>query len=425
MAKDETQTLYDLRTDLGDIGETEWDAVELQRAVERAYADLSRFLPRELEYEITLSSSNVSDDVRIDLTDYINADGGMEEVIRIHRVEFPTGQVPQSFVSFDYFANILTITGLSESGGQQSLATGDVMRIYYDSPHVAPDDDESGTCPVFLENTILLAAGAYALFQKALDYLHQANTDYTSARTALTDADTALNNVDKYLANNSNEDSAGWLTKITTDVADLRTAIKAAVDACNAYLDKVGEASTGDLDVADAANGYIATYVEGGSAPSVDKYLDDGDALLNTIADGGEGQEVPNAYRQFAQTVHDAIVRPEEENRRLLADNAVKRTNAAMIYAQEAAQRLSNLRSYIEQADAYGVIAQRFINEAEQRLADSIQYNNVATNNMALADKFKEQATERRNEAWSIWRDRTQYIGDFSQTPVRQMPQYS
>ena len=420
MAKDEVQMLYDLRTDLGDIGETEWDTVELQRAIERSHSDLSRFLPRELEYEITLSSTNLENDVRIDLTDYINADGGMEEVIRIHKVEYPTDHVPQHFVSFDYFANILTITGLEESEGQSNLSEGQVIRIYYDSPHEPPDDDEPGTCPVFLENTVLLAAGAYALFQKAMDYLHQANTDFTSARSALTNAATALAKVATYLENNSNEDSKYWLTKITTDIAGLRTAILTAVDQCNSYLDSVAT----DLSAADSANGYLATYITGTSAPAVKKYLDDGDAYLNQIADGGEGQEVPHAYRQYAQTVADSIGRYQERDRELLADNAVKRTNAAMIYAQEAAQRLSNLRSYIEQADAWGTIAQRFISEAEQRLADSIQYNNIATNNMELAARFKDQATERRNEAWSIWRDRTQYIGDFSSAPVRQMPQY-
>ena len=416
MAKDEVQLIYDLRTDLGDIGETEWDAVEMTRALERAVSDLSRFLPRELEYEITLSSTNLENSVRIDLSDYINADGGMEEVIRIHRVEYPTGNVPQTIVSFDYFANILTITGLEESTGQEALATGNTIRIYYDSPHVPADDDEPGTCPVFLENTVILAAGAYALFQKAMDYIHQANTDFTSARTALTSAATALAKVATYLEDNSDEDSVYWLTKITTDIAGLRTAILEAADQCNAYLDAVA----GDLTAADGANGYIATYIEGATAPSVDKYLDDGDALLNTITAGGEGQEVPDTYRRFAQTVHDAIVAPEERNREMLADNAVKRTNAAMIYAQEAAQRLSLLRSYIEQADAWGSIAQRFMNEAEQRLADSIQYNNVALNNMSLADKLKDQATERRNEAWSIWRDRLQYIGNFSQSSARQ-----
>jgi len=419
--KDLTQMITDLRVDLGDVAETEWEATDLERAVERAVADFSRFLPREQIFELELDSDNIEDDVTIDLNDYIDEEDGMNGFIRVSRVEYPTGNVPQSFVSFDVFANKLTITGLAESAGQSALREGQTIRIYYDAPHVVAEDDEPGTCPAFLDNTVLLAASAYALFQKALDYIHQANANFTLAGTALTNAGTALAKVATYLENNSNEDSKGWLTKITTDIAGLRTATLTALDALNTYLDAVA----GDLTAADAANGYLATYITGSSAPAVKKYLDDGDAHLNKIADGGEGQEVPGAYRQYAQTVADAIGRYQERDRELLAQNATSRTNAAMIYAQEAAQRLSNLRSYVEQADAWGMIATRFISEAEQRLADSMQYTNVANNEMRMADALKEQAIERRNEAWSIWRDRTQYIGDFGQAPVRQMPQYS
>ena len=419
--KDLTQALIDLRVDLGDVAETEWEAADLERAIERALSDLSRFLPREQIFDLTLSSTNISDKVMVDLSDYIDADDGMVGFIRVHRIEYPTGNVPQTFVSFDTFANMLIITGLEESTGQEQLSAGKTLRIYYDAPHVMPEDDEPGTCPIFLENTWILAASAYALFQKALDYIHQANASFTLAGTALTNAATALAKVATYLENNTNEDSKYWLTKITTDIANLRTATITSLDALNTYLDAVAA----DLTAADAAYDYLASYVTGSTAPGVAKYLGDGDAYLNAIADGGEGQEVPHAYRQYAQTVADGMVAPLQRHRELLAQNATSRTNAAMIYAQEAAQRLSNLRSYIEQADGWGTIAQRFIAEAEQRLADSIQYNNVANSNMTMAKEMRDQATARRDEAWSIWRDRKQYIGDFSQAPVRQMPQYT
>jgi len=420
MAKDLNAILSNLRTDLSDISEAEWEAIELERAVERAVSDLSRFLPRELIFELTLTSDIIEDKVMIDLSNYINEDDGMQDLIRVQRVEFPTDLVPQVFCQFDIFANMLTITGRGESMGQEALSSQEI-RIYYDSPHVMPEDDEPGTIPVFLENTVILAASAYALFQRALNFLHQAGTDYASARTALTSATTALAKVATYLENNTDEDSNFWLGKITTDIAGLRTAILEAVNQLNAYLDAVA----GDLTAADdvRANymGATSNYVDGAAAPSTKKYLDDGDAYLNKIADGGEGQAVPLAYREYARAVREALVAPHEMDRELLARNATARTNAAMIYAQEAAQRLSNLRSYIEQADAWGRIASGFINEAEQRLADSIQYSNIANNNVELANRLREQATLRRDEAWTIWRDRKQYIGDFSQSSVRQM----
>lgn len=418
--KDLDRMKYDLRTDLGDVAETEWEVRDLERAIERAVADLSRFLPRELIFELELDSDNLEDNVTIDLNDYIDVTDCMEGFIRVSKVEYPTGNIPQTFVNFFVSAKKLTIVNLHESSGQEALAEGETIRIYYDAPHVVAEDDEPGTCPPFLDNTVLLAASAYAMFQKALDYIHAANANYTLAGTALTNAGTALAKVATYLENNTNEDSKYWLTKITTDIAGLRTAILAAVDACNTYLDSVAT----DLSAADAANTYLATYVAGASAPAVAKYLGDGDAYLNAIADGGEQQEVPHAYRLYAQTTYDAIVAAYQRNRELLAQNATTRTNAAMIYAQEAAQRLSNLRSYIEQADAWGMIAQRFIGEAEQRLADSVQYNNIADNQRQMATELRAQAVERRNEAWSIWRDRTQYIGNFGEVSTQQMPQY-
>jgi len=419
MAKDLDQIKTDLRVDLSDVSEEAWTVAELERAVERSVADLSRFCPRMLTFDIDLSEATIEEHVRIDLDDYIDKEDGMAGFIRVHRVEYPTDQVPQQFVDFELFGHKLTITGTAESGSQPHLSTSSSMRIYYDAPHIMPEDDVPGTIPVFLENTVLLAASAYALFQRAVNFMHQADTDFTSARTALTAAGAALAKVTTYLENNSNEDSAGWLTKITTDIADLRTAVTAALNACNAYLDSVDD----ELVDPSTITTFISTYITGASAPAVKKYLDDGDTYLNQIADGGEGQEVPHAYRQYAQTVADGIASPYARLYELLAQAATQHTNAAMIYAQEAAQRISNIRSYIEQAGAWGQIARDFISEAEQRLADAIQYTNIGNNSLMLADRFKENAIERRNEAWSIWRDRTQYIGDFSQSSVRQMTQ--
>jgi len=545
--------LSGLRIDLSDVAEGEWEATDLERAVERGLADLSRFLPRELTFDITLTSTIIENYHTIDLSDYIDAVDGMVGFIRVTRVEYPANQNPQNFVSWEIFANLLTITGGVESEGQAALSSGKILRIYYEAPHTMPEDEEPGSCPPFLDNTVILAASAYALFQRALYFNHQASDDFDDARTNLASATTAqtalgtaLDNIKKYLDNNSDKDAAGvledittdiaglrtailaaqdaanseldagdptdintgladaasaldkvatymedntsedaksWLTKITTDIAGLRTAILTAVDAMNTYLDSVAD----DLTAADGAiDDYMGTtnYLDGGAAPDVKKYLDDGDAFLNAIADGGEGQEVPLAYARFAEATRNNLIAPHERNRELLAQNATSRTNAAMIYAQEAAQRSSNLRSYIEQASGWADIARGFIDEAAQRIASVVQlvnkenvivnratgyiseaesrlgnlrsyieqsngyvsiantfareaearlvdintylqeashYESIANANMALADKYKEHAMERRDEVWTIWRDKVNFIGDFSYSSRRQM----
>ena len=47
-------------------------------------------------------------------------------------------------------------------------------------------------------------------------------------------------------------------------------------------------------------------------------------------------------------------------------------------------------------------------------------YGEAATGDMLLADRFRTEATNRRDEVYSIWRDRKQYIGDFAGGSTRQ-----
>jgi hypothetical protein len=102
-----------------------------------------------------------------------------------------------------------------------------------------------------------------------------------------------------------------------------------------------------------------------------------------------------------------------------------------MNYVQEAAQRLSNLRSYIEQSNSYTAIAAVFAREAEDRiskvnslLAEAAHYVEVAGGNLVTADRFRTEYNQRRVEVDSIWRDRKQYIGDFASSAMLQMPNY-
>lgn len=366
-------------------------------------------------------------------------------LIRVQRVEYPVGEVPQTFVPNDVFGKYVIITGSGESGEQARMAEDQQYRIYYDAVHQAPGEYSPGTIPEFLENTVLTMAGAYALYILALKQEHQTATDIVSARTALGNATgthsalaLALADVEKYLDNNtdeSGEDAAAWLKKITTDIAALRAAIGDAAIAMNSYLDIVGAATTGDLAKADLVRenymGTAANYVDGDTEPDILAYLKAGDALLNEVAQGGEGQDVPRAYAEYVRATKEALIAAHEQDRRFYQQNATARTNAAMGYAQEAAQRISNLRTYMEQVAGYNAIANTFVAKAGHYLSQVMsylqqasQYVTAGNSDIALADRFRAEADERRNEVYSIWRDRKQYIGDFTAGSVRQMPAY-
>ena len=358
-------------------------------------------------------------------------------LIRVQRVEYPVGDIPQTFVTGDTFGKYFVVTGMGESEDQGMMAEDKQYRIYYDAEHHSPGEYSPGTEPGFLTGTVELAANAYALYILALKQEHQAVTDLTAARTSLTAANsfhtqlqTALTNMKKYLDNNSEIDAAGIIKNIGDDVAELRTKIITAADLINDLVDgadtDLGSATT-------ARDNYMGTtnYVDGDTAPDIKKYLDDGDALLNEVAKGGEGQEVPRAYAEYAKIVKDALVAAHEQDRAFYQQNATARTNAAMAAANEVAQRLSHLRTYLEETAGYVAISNSFGTIAEHRATDIVtmlqqaaQYVNAAGADMSSADRFKAEADERRNEVYSIWRDRKQYIGDFTGSSVRQMPDY-
>lgn len=357
----------------------------------------------------------------IDLSD-------LDDFIRVHRVEYPVGDVPQSFVATELYGRWLSIVSEGESEPQPQLAEGRQVRIYYDATHHSPTDYTPGTCPEFLESTVELAAQAYALFIYALKHEHQALTDLDTARTAIAAANsaqsaigTALTSLKQYLDDNSSDDAETVLASI-----DL-SAIVTALDAANTYLDAVATDLTNADDIRD---NYMDTtnYVDGGTEPDIKTYLESGDALINSITEGGENERTPEVYAQFAQNTKNALVAAHEQDRSFYQQDATARTNAALGYVQEAAQRTARARILIDQAAGYQGISTLFAREAEDRIAQIEEYLrqatqsiNAAGGDLTMADRFRAEGIDRRNEAQSIWKDRKEYIGDFAASSMQQM----
>lgn len=385
----------------------------------------------DIAQEETCTFAYSKSQIGIDLSD-------LPGLIRVQRVEYPVGKIPQNFVQQDTFGKYVIITGGGEAEEQQPLAEDQQYRIYYDAVHQAPGEYSPGTIPDFLENTVEMMAGAYALYILALKQEHQAATNLTTARTALGNATgthsalaIALANLKKYLDNNNTTDAAGLLDDINNDTEALKGLIETAIAAANTFLDEVATDLGNANDTRPKYMGATANYVDGETAPDIKKYLDDGDALLNEVAKGGEGQDVPRAYAEYARAVRDTLVAAFEQDRRFYQQNATARTNAAMGFANEAAQHLSFLRSFIERAAGYTAIANTFATNAGHLLSQIMsylqqasQYVSTASSDISLADRFRAEADGRRNEVYSIWRDRKQYIGDFTVSSMRQMPSY-
>jgi len=371
-----------LRVDLKDPGgeDTIWTDDELNRSIYRAMSDLSRFLPQEKVYEVTLkftitdeawvaaaaagtwvtlgnkpikyesetvknaagtvcvrdtdyyldytsgkithiTASSIADDEACTIS-YTKSRLGIDtssltDMIRVSRVEYPVGDVPQSFVSYNLDGKLLYIKGSTDS--QSLLVDGKHIAIYYKATHIEPELTVDSSCPSFLHNTVLLAASAYALFIRALHYEQQAGADIVLSETELTEEEHDI-----------------------TPITDA--------------LDKVD------------------TYATGAATPSIKKYLTTGESKINTV---NKGDDVPENYALYAGRSGD--------------------------------------------------IASLFINEAAQRNAIQTHYVSRSTNYvqstvqlLALAALIREEAIDRRNEAWSIWRDKKEYAGDFTLTAGRQ-----
>jgi len=296
-----------LRLDLKDPSAL-WSNAELDRCVTRAVADLSRFLPLEKVYEQTLvfavsaeawtsdasagtyvalankpikwgseEVKNAAGTVQVRDTgytiDYSNGEithisgGGignseactidytisqvevdlssLTDFVRLDRVEYPYGDVPQKFISAEIF-NMVMLVGSGGSDSQEQMTANRHIAVRYFAEHTIPAAAADGSYPLFLDNTVILAAGAYALFIMALEREHQAVTDLTSMSGELTSASSdhaaassALAKISTYLENNTSNDSKALLEQITSQAASLRTAINTAVDAANTFADAV------------------------------------------------------------------------------------------------------------------------------------------------------------------------------------------
>lgn len=379
-------------------------------------------------------------------TVYVNAVVGDSSFIRLEGIEYPANKYPAMKPLFDYVTGNFLFLKTDYMPGD----TGELVFVFWHKKHTF--SDSVSTIPIEYENVIALGGEGYALLLRSLEHYHQAATDIGTAKTetakmitggavTLADVDTALDKVtthtgeadaalDKvttymegasdsakallakittdiadlrtaiktaedaanaaldsmsfsdvvthltaastalgkvitYLENNTNEDSKSWLTKITTDIASLRTAIGTAVDAANTYLDEV---DTTDLQGAEAVWADLVKHVLTASGiPNVEDFIELGDDKILTV---NIGEDVAGHYNRYAETALN-MAKVWGEKRDAFLEEARSRTNAAQGFISEADRRLINLRTYIEQAGGWGKVASGFVEEATQRIAEA------------------------------------------------------
>ncbi|MCX6010505.1 MAG: hypothetical protein NTW48_10890 [Chloroflexi bacterium] len=171
-------TLTDMRTlvrrDLKDEDNSNyrWQDNEIDRAIARAVAELSRYVPREMKATIATTAGS-REIAMTSLTDRVSVD----------RVEFPVGETPRSFQRFSVYSDIITFIGDVEGDGNNCY-------IYWGKVHTL--DGSTGTIPSYLEDVLALGAAAYAVLaqtQYRTDTAgfggERADTDYQSWGTVI------------------------------------------------------------------------------------------------------------------------------------------------------------------------------------------------------------------------------------------------
>jgi len=124
-----------------------WPDTEIDRAIARAIAELSRYAPREMKS--TIATVDGSREIALTtLTDRVSVD----------RVEFPVGETPRRFQRFVVYSDAITLVG--DAGGN-----GGNCYIYWSKVHTL--DNNTSTIPGHLEDTLALGAAAYAVLAQA------------------------------------------------------------------------------------------------------------------------------------------------------------------------------------------------------------------------------------------------------------------
>jgi hypothetical protein len=124
-----------------------WQDNEIDRAIVRAVAELSRYIPREMKSSVATQTGSRDIDI-----------SALTERVSIDRVEFPVGEMPRRFQRFVLHADAVTLTGDTAGDG------GD-CQIYWGKVHTL--DNSTSTIPDHVEDVLALGAAAYALMAQA------------------------------------------------------------------------------------------------------------------------------------------------------------------------------------------------------------------------------------------------------------------
>lgn len=138
-----TRVRRDLKDE--DAANYRWSDAELDRHIGRAVRDLSLAAPLEAKASLTTSGSR-----ELSLA-------GLQDLVSLEAVEYPTGRYPPSYVPFSLWGSTLTLLVDGVPGAGEGVA------VYYGKLHTL--DATSSTLPPAQEELVATGVGAYAALE--------------------------------------------------------------------------------------------------------------------------------------------------------------------------------------------------------------------------------------------------------------------
>lgn len=124
-----------------------WQDNEIDRATQKAVAELSRYIPRGMKTAV----ATVGGGREIDIS-------ALSDRVSVDRVEFPVGRTPRQFQRFTAYADTIFLTGDTEGDGTDCC-------VYWSKVHTL--DASTSTVPAYLEDVLAVGAAAYAVLAQA------------------------------------------------------------------------------------------------------------------------------------------------------------------------------------------------------------------------------------------------------------------
>lgn len=276
-------------------------------------------LANQIKKEYTDHLSETTDGRNV----YVNAVVGDSSFIRIEGIEYPVNNFPAIKPAFDWVTGNFLYLKSDYTPGD----TGELVFVFWHKLHTF--SDAASTIPIEFEDVVILGAVAYSLLLKSRERVNQSIADLATARTEI----------------------AKLITGGFQGAADI-----------NAALD------------------LVATYITGASAPSVLKYLTDGDAFLNTI---NVGDDVAPAH----------------------SDYALKSAEMAKAYIDEALARAQGLDLYSKEAERFRDTALTEVEGAKILLEDGNIKLREFRHKLEDIDKLRKQQEKPVSIAFNMWCD--------------------